>query len=75
MGNEPLSFEIKTPEWTMSFTLNPSEGDKAAGEERAKRLLALIEKFSSLPPEIQEKIVEFAEAIEEQVEKSDGQNP
>lgn len=59
----------------MSVSLNPNEGDKADGEERAKRLVAIIEKFSSLPPEIQEKIIEFAESIEEQVGKSDGQNP
>lgn len=59
----------------MNVSLNPNEGDKAAGEERAQRLVAIIEKFSSLSPEIQEKILKFAEAIEEQVEKSDGQNP
>jgi hypothetical protein len=72
MGKDAVNFIIKTPEWTMNVSMNPNEGGDNSGEERAKRLMAILKKFPSLSPEIQEKILDFLDTLEKKIEKTNG---
>lgn len=59
----------------MTMNIIYGSGDEPTKEDRAMRLVSILEKFSNFPPELQEKIVNFVEELEESINKSDGQNP
>lgn len=44
-------------------------------EDRASKLGEILEKFSSLSPENQNLILEFADFIEKKIEETNGQDP
>lgn len=73
--NKSLRISLVTAEFNMSITTDFGEGEEPTKEERAKRLGAILEKFATLSPELQEKIIDFADEIEQMVEKKEGQHP